>query len=268
MRPHRSYRVITRVCILALIAATSIWLARQFRQRNLNRALIAAIKRSDASAVDTLLAAGADPNSRDTPLKQESVFQKLKYLFHPPPHDLSPTAILTDLAQHSEDYNFPQASHRIVKALLMKGADPNSRDADGNSPLSSLFPEFYDGKNFREPANNSALLEIILNAGARTSTITPGPIGPPLTNATLHDWPEAVRILLDHGANVNETDQFGNTPLMNASSNNYPDIVRTLLARGADANIRNKGGFRPLYAADQMGYTEVVRILKARGAKD
>ena len=64
---HPKFRCLISVtCAILVLAAPTIWLARQHHQLTLNRALIASIKRSDAVAVDTFLAAGADPNTRET----------------------------------------------------------------------------------------------------------------------------------------------------------------------------------------------------------
>ena len=49
--------------IVVLIALPSIWFSREYRQAELDRGFIAAIRTSDRHAFDTLLAEGANSNS-------------------------------------------------------------------------------------------------------------------------------------------------------------------------------------------------------------
>jgi uncharacterized protein len=67
---------------------------------------------------------------------------------------------------------------------------------------------------------------------------------------------EAVKMLLDLGADVNAVDNNGDTAMHGAAYNNYPLVVKLLAERGADARIwnqPNKQGITPLFAAE--GYT-------------
>jgi len=80
--------------------------------------------------------------------------------------------------------------------------------------------------------------------------------------------PEAVRLLLDRGADVHAVSPtFGNvTPLHSAAAAKSPEIVRMLLEAGADPNARQTGSFRALHAAAQDGDAEMARDLLAHGA--
>src|SRR5262249_51223539 len=60
---------------------------------------------------------------------------------------------------------------------------------------------------------------------------------------------ESVRALVEAGANVNQTTQYGWTPLLTATQNKYYKVGAFLLDHGADPNIANKGGWTPLYIA-------------------
>ncbi len=64
---------------------------------------------------------------------------------------------------------------------------------------------------------------------------------------------EAVKMLLDLGANVNAVDDNGDTAMHGAAYAAYPSVVKLLAERGADPQIwkeRNKAGVTPLFAAE------------------
>lgn len=69
-----------------------------------------------------------------------------------------------------------------------------------------------------------------------------------------------VRILLDHGANVNVKDTFyGETPLGWAAYRGHTDIVKLLLDKGAEA----KAG--ALMTAVELGHIEIVKAVLEKG---
>jgi ankyrin len=92
---------------------------------------------------------------------------------------------------------------------------------------------------------------------------------------------ESARILLDAGANINQTTEYGWTPLLTAVNNRHYKLATFLLERGADVNLANKGGWTPLYLATDnrnieggdypvpkpdMDNLEFIKILLDRGA--
>jgi ankyrin repeat protein len=58
-----------------------------------------------------------------------------------------------------------------------------------------------------------------------------------------------VEVLLNAGADVNETSEFGFSPLLVATQNKYYRLGEYLLKHGANPNIANEGGWNPLYIA-------------------
>src|SRR5437868_3144608 len=53
--------------------------------------------------------------------------------------------------------------------------------------------------------------------------------------------PEAVKRLLDRGAQINTRESWGNTTaLMWAASEKHPQVVKLLIDRGADVRVRSK----------------------------
>lgn len=71
----------------------------------------------------------------------------------------------------------------------------------------------------------------------------------PLVFAAREGDIESARALLDAGANINQTTEYGWTPLLTAVNNRNYRLATFLLDRGADPNLANKGGWNPLYLA-------------------
>ena len=89
---------------------------------------------------------------------------------------------------------------------------------------------------------------------------------------------EAVKMLLDLGADINAVDNNGDTPMHGAAYGAYPGVVKLLAERGADPQIwkdKNKFGRTPLFIAE--GYQgrlprpdvptieAVTRLMRAAG---
>lgn len=93
----------------------------------------------------------------------------------------------------------------------------------------------------------------------------------PLGLAAFFKRPDAVRALLDLGADVHLASRSGGfTPLHSAIADDgdaaVKDIVRMLLERGADPNARSGSGATPLHTAAFTGNVPVVRMLLTAGA--
>jgi ankyrin repeat protein len=77
---------------------------------------------------------------------------------------------------------------------------------------------------------------------------------------------EAVRYLLDEGADVNAREKPGDTALTEATFYGRLDVVKELLFRGADINaIGNEG--TALDIAVKKRYAGIAELLKHRGGK-
>jgi ankyrin repeat protein len=95
----------------------------------------------------------------------------------------------------------------------------------------------------------------------------------PLHTAALEGTSEGVRLLLDHGAQVNATDRFGRTAIWHCALGGNADIARLLIERGADVNakpvsIDGLAGETAIEKAAEAGETEALKVLVESGAGD
>ena len=67
--------------------------------------------------------------------------------------------------------------------------------------------------------------------------------------------------------NPNVKDRLDTTPLHYAAIYGNPEAVRILLEHGAPPNPRQEGGWTPLHEAAQIGDVEMVKILLEHGAR-
>ncbi len=103
----------------------------------------------------------------------------------------------------------------------------------------------------------------------------------PLVLAAREGDLDSARILLDHGADVNQLTYYGWSPVLAATNNRNYRLGRFLIESGADVNIANAGGMTPLYLATDnrnieggdypvprpdMDHLEYIRILLENGA--
>ena len=67
-------------------------------------------------------------------------------------------------------------------------------------------------------------------------------------------YADIVKLLIDHGANVNAKSSVGNTALTYACCGGYEDVVKILLDAGADVEHQNENGHTPLMEAASCGH--------------
>src|SRR4051812_19743569 len=72
---------------------------------------------------------------------------------------------------------------------------------------------------------------------------------------------EAVRLLLDAGANPNGVSRLGHTPLGLAVTYGYFDVAKLLLEKSADPDQLIDFGVAPLTPATESGDADMVRLL-------
>jgi ankyrin repeat protein len=189
-------------------------------------------------------------------------------------------------------------SLEAVKVLIEAGADVDAQSSTGNTALmlaidrgkidvattlidsganleikgqkgwTALHNAASGGdKGYREVAE--ALLKAKASVDALSETMLT-----PLHEAAGKSLTDLVRLLVDHGANVNARDKFNNTPLRMCASNaqsfasldSFKQTVKTLLEAGADINAGTTINTTSLHSVVKWGNPDAVRFMLENGA--
>lgn len=153
----------------------------------------------------------------------------------------------------------------MTTLLLRAGADVNAVNRIGATPL-----------YLASAAGSDAMLDALLRAGANPNVPITEEGETALMFAARTGNVEAVRVLLDHGAVVDQAQQHGQTALMWAAAEGHPGAIGLLLERGADPNAsstpperqerRPPGGMTALLFAARQGHLDAVKALLDGGA--
>ncbi len=163
-------------------------------------------------------------------------------------------------------YGFTVMTHAVIASKSWNGCflnpDPDPR------PLQKLLAA---GGKFRlceaVLLNDVELARVRLEEGANPNTGAFSYFGTMLQIAATLGYLEIVNLLLEKGADPEETDDIGNTPLVEASENGHTPIVTCLLDHGAKIDAEDWFGQTPLAWAVMRKQRDVVALLLARGAK-
>jgi|AraplaMF_Col_mLB_1032019.scaffolds.fasta_scaffold05381_2 uncharacterized protein len=197
----------------------------------LNRALLKAADEGDKEAISKLLADGADIDATD---------------------DRGRTSLM--IAIHTNQL-------QLFTFLVERGANINIRDNQLDNPL------LYAGAG-----GKLDFLKAAIAAGADT-TITNRYGGTALIPAADRGHVEIVReLLLNSDVDVNHINNLGWTALLEAiilgdGGKNHQEIVKLLIEHGADVNQADSSGVTPLQHAKKHGYQEMVDVLTNAGVK-
>lgn len=132
----------------------------------------------------------------------------------------------------------------ILQLLLDRKANPAAKDHNG---WSALLKAIY--------RNNVACVQILAEHDRQG-------LGRGLLVASLLGFKEAVKSLLENGAEVDARSEDRRTPLMLAASKGYKEIVKMLLDAGADPALTDRTGETAESLASSQGFTEVAAMLR------
>jgi ankyrin repeat protein len=132
----------------------------------------------------------------------------------------------------------------IVKSLIGRGADPNRQDNNG---WTALLKAAYQG--------NAKCIEIL-------ASHTKLELDRALLVATLMERKDAVKALLDSGAEVDFRASDGRTPLILVAGKGNRDIVELLLHAGADASLTDQAGQTAQAVAAAKGFSDIAELLR------
>jgi ankyrin repeat protein len=182
-------------------------------------ALHAAVLRSDVTLVRALIARGANPNirmTRGTPIRRDTT-------------DFNLPATLIGATPYLLAAKFLEPE--IMRALASGGADVKLTMRDGATPLMVAAGAGSGGNSTRRGI----------------AVIDGGVVAP--ESLVL----DAVRTAIDLGAELNATNQAGDTAVHTAALQGFDSVVQLLADRGAELSVKNKRGLTPLGALTATG---------------
>ncbi|MGL4676611.1 MAG: ankyrin repeat domain-containing protein [Brevinema sp.] len=167
-------------------------------------------------------------------------------------YKLSKSGPITNTPWHKALFNI---GFQETKKLIELGMNQNYPDRKGQTALH--IAALYD---------NTLALEYLLSL-----SLTDLNVGDNFGNTPLHIAAEkassnTVKLLINNGYNVHQTNKSGWTPLFQAVLFKNSDVVRYLLQQGISPNTKTSKGRTPLHEAARLGFNFIVRDLLDVGA--
>lgn len=143
----------------------------------------------------------------------------------------------------------------LAEELIVHGADLNSRDAWGRTPLMVSI--------YAEPlAEHYPIVQLLISRGADINLIDKD--GSTALHVAGFGEPNIVAFLLANGADVDAQDNQGMTPLHNAVLYPEHEVVKLLLREtSAGVGVKNKAGLTPLDIAKENGWGSIIALIEA-----
>lgn len=149
----------------------------------------------------------------------------------------------------------------MTRLLLGHGVGVNNRNGDGETPL------HYAIAHRKSRAEELPVLRLLLSQGADVDAKAANYWDEtPLFAAVRGSYTEAVKLLLDNGADATRINTQGDS-LLHLNANTWDaDITTMLLDAGAKAESKDRQGRTALHLAAHHNKLEVVKTLLAAGA--
>jgi len=219
--------------------------------RSLEEALGKAIAENDPFSVKNLLKAGANLNHRFGPYKTIS---KLKHIWEVATQRITDTYLTPQYDYTMDPLQYaaacPENDPAIVRLLIRFGADVNSRDEGGRTPL-IWAAEYSNIKAVKQLLDHGAEIDAQENDGTTA-----------LLTATNGNDVKLATVLLDRGANIELHDAEEWTPLLRAISVKSLPMVELLVSRGANVKARTSIDWSPLQLALHYKLPKIVQVLE------
>ncbi len=155
-----------------------------------------------------------------------------------------------------------------VKALVENGADESVCNVKGETAAHTLFSKLSkrcSGLNDNDEKYCKQILSYLKNTDAqRNDGRTPLML---LQFCNINLIRAVQSLILDGGADVNKTDDYGRTALIIAADEHcFKETIKELVIAGADVNAADKSGRTALHYALRYGSQDVARYLIKKGA--
>ncbi len=143
-----------------------------------------------------------------------------------------------------------------VRALIDAGADLDAQGDNGETPLNTAILE-----------GHVLVASLLIDRGADIQARNKGGFTP-LHAAAYVNAVEIAEQLLSSGADINDQmNKAGGTALSVASEEGHAGVVKVLIDHGADLEAAERNGYTPLTRALWRGHKEVMALLQRSGAK-
>lgn len=149
---------------------------------------------------------------------------------------------LTSAIEHDNDL--------ILHLFLKEGERFNEKNANGMTPIAQAT---FEG--------STEVAKLLLKNGIHPdSEFDTRSI---LSIASMFGYTELVKIIIEHGADIDNYDGTHTTALMFAAENNHPDIVKILLESGANVTMKDNANKTANDKADELGYHSISKLLSS-----
>jgi len=261
--------VLIKIVILSSMITTNLF--SQDQNLNMNKALLKAVKEGNIATVMALINAGADVNfllDGQSSLHEAALYSPVNII-----NLLLESGASIDLKNGDGFTALSLAASKlrleVIELLLLKGATNYKgailSTADGfNSDLHDAYPQDIE--------NAKKIVDLLLQKGADINEIdedeatvlmkamgthTSGILWSGSTGYTLKNhYPiKFIQFLIDNGASINKTDNYGRTPLILAIQNLNMKAVELLLENNnLDLNQKDNSGMTALMSAITLNY--------------